>query len=212
VAEGGVKVLLSYHPVWLQLGLEAVTGLSMGCTPGECVRQYACTRMTCRDIFRTPNFPLLMHTGTASKDAFRVFLRTSFLDDEGLRSHAGASSMQRASNPNLLVRQQACSHVNHSSMCSPASGMACCDASHHQALLDTNDRVVHYTQADLNKLVMKRFLLLVLLLDKAAQLPTLPASAPLLFQTTSKIKTSSQVRPNCSSHAPEYSTPQPAVR
>ena len=35
VAEEGIKVLLSYHPVWLQLGLEAVTGRSMGCTPGE---------------------------------------------------------------------------------------------------------------------------------------------------------------------------------
>ena len=42
VAEEGVKVLLSYHPVWLQLGLEAVTGLSMACAPGERVNTLMC--------------------------------------------------------------------------------------------------------------------------------------------------------------------------
>lgn len=46
----------------------------------------------------------------------------------------------------------------------------------------------------LARLVLKRFLLLAALLDRAAQLPTLPPAAPLLFRRESKLKTSVQVR------------------
>lgn len=47
--------------------------------------------------------------------------------------------------------------------------------------------------AALARLVLKRFLLLAALLDRVAQLPTLPSAAPLLFRRDSKLKTSVQV-------------------
>jgi len=47
--------------------------------------------------------------------------------------------------------------------------------------------------AALARLVLKRFLLLAALLDRAAQLPALPSAAPLLFRRDSKLKTSVQV-------------------
>jgi len=50
-------------------------------------------------------------------------------------------------------------------------------------------------QAALAKLVVKRFLLLAALLDRAVALPALPSSAPLLFRADSKLKASSQVWP-----------------
>ena len=50
-------------------------------------------------------------------------------------------------------------------------------------------------QVALSKLVLKRFLLLVALLDRAAQLPggALPGGAPLLFRVDAKLKASAQV-------------------
>lgn len=48
-------------------------------------------------------------------------------------------------------------------------------------------------QVALAKLVVKRFLPLVALLDRAAQAPNLPVNAPLLFKKGSKLKASGQV-------------------
>jgi hypothetical protein len=56
---------------------------------------------------------------------------------------------------------------------------------------------VHPTQVELGKLVLKRFLLLVLLLDRAMLSGTLPAGTPLLFRLNSPAKTSSEVSLNC---------------
>ena len=51
-------------------------------------------------------------------------------------------------------------------------------------------------QVDLGQVVLKRFLLLVLLLDRAAMADKLPSSAPLLFKKDGLCKKSSQVMPN----------------
>ena len=48
-------------------------------------------------------------------------------------------------------------------------------------------------QVALSRLVLKRFLLLAALLDRAAQLPALPGGAPLLFRVGAKLKASTQV-------------------
>ena len=48
-------------------------------------------------------------------------------------------------------------------------------------------------QAALAKLVLKRFLLLVALLDRAVAQPSLPSGVPLLFRPDSKLKSSAQV-------------------
>lgn len=48
-------------------------------------------------------------------------------------------------------------------------------------------------QAALAQLVVKRFLLLAALLDRAVALPNLPGGAPLLFRAESKVKASAQV-------------------
>ena len=50
------------------------------------------------------------------------------------------------------------------------------------------------TQVELGQLVLKRFLLLVLLLDKAAAAGDLPPGVPLLFRLDAPIKSSSEVR------------------
>lgn len=49
-------------------------------------------------------------------------------------------------------------------------------------------------QAALARLVLKRYLLLATLLDRAVALSTLPSGAPLLFRVGSKVKASTQVR------------------
>jgi hypothetical protein len=49
-------------------------------------------------------------------------------------------------------------------------------------------------QASLAKLVLKRFLLLTALLDKALSAASLPSGAPLLFRKDSQLKASAQVR------------------
>ena len=53
--------------------------------------------------------------------------------------------------------------------------------------------LTHALQVELGQVVLKRFLLLVLLLDQAAVSDNLPASAPLLFKDNALCKQSSQV-------------------
>lgn len=48
-------------------------------------------------------------------------------------------------------------------------------------------------QRDMGEVVLKRFLLMVLLLDQVATSGCLPAKAPLLFRIDSPIKSSAQV-------------------
>jgi len=51
-------------------------------------------------------------------------------------------------------------------------------------------------QVELGQLVLKRFLLLVLLLEKAATSGDLPPGVPLLFKLNSSIKSSTEVSMN----------------